>query len=41
MPLVPEYIKNLLPYKAGKPIDDVKRDLGLDNVIKLASNEIL
>ena len=39
MPLVPEYIKNLLPYKAGKPIDEVKRELGLSEVIKLASNE--
>jgi histidinol-phosphate aminotransferase len=26
-------------YKAGKPIDEVKRELGLDEVIKLASNE--
>jgi len=39
MSLVPDYIKNLLPYKAGKPIDEVQRELGLENVIKLASNE--
>ena len=26
-------------YKAGKPISEVKRELGLDEVIKLASNE--
>ena len=39
MSLVPDYIKNLLPYKAGKPIDEVQRELGLKNVIKLASNE--
>lgn len=26
-------------YKAGKPIDEVKRELGLEEVIKLASNE--
>ena len=39
MSLVPEYIKNLSPYKAGKPIDEVKRELGLDKVVKLASNE--
>ena len=39
MPLVPEYIKKLLPYKAGKPIDEVKRELGFKNVVKLASNE--
>ncbi|MCA9394992.1 MAG: histidinol-phosphate transaminase [Candidatus Omnitrophica bacterium] len=27
------------PYVPGKPIDEVKRELGLQNVIKLASNE--
>jgi histidinol-phosphate aminotransferase len=27
------------PYVPGKPIDDVKRELGLSDVIKLASNE--
>lgn len=27
------------PYVAGKPIDEVKRELGLDQVVKLASNE--
>lgn len=39
MPLVPQYIKSLEPYKAGKPIDQVKREYGLSDVIKLASNE--
>ena len=39
MSLVPNHIKNLLRYKAGKPIDEVKREFGLKNVIKLASNE--
>ena len=39
MSLVPDYIKNLLPYKAGKPIEEVQRELGIENVIKLASNE--
>ncbi len=39
MTLVPDYIKNLSPYKAGKPISEVQRELGLKNVIKLASNE--
>ena len=34
-----EEIKNLQPYKPGKPIEDVKREYGLDKVIKLASNE--
>ena len=27
------------PYVAGKPIEEVKRELGLDHVVKLASNE--
>jgi histidinol-phosphate aminotransferase len=27
------------PYAPGKPVDEVKRELGLDRVIKLASNE--
>ncbi len=34
--------KNLLkinPYEAGKPIEEIKRELGLREVIKLASNE--
>lgn len=39
MPLVPPYIESLQPYKAGKPIDEVKRELGLSHVVKLASNE--
>lgn len=29
----------LVPYQPGKPIEDVKRELGLKEVIKLASNE--
>ena len=32
-------INNLSPYIPGKPIEEVKRELGLDRVIKLASNE--
>ncbi|MFP4697702.1 MAG: histidinol-phosphate transaminase [Eubacteriales bacterium] len=32
-------IESLRPYKPGKPIDDVKKEYGLDYVIKLASNE--
>src|SRR5262245_20152066 len=39
MPLVPEYIASLQPYKPGRPIDEVKREFGLSRVIKLASNE--
>lgn len=32
-------IEKLKPYVAGKPISEVKRELGLSDVIKLASNE--
>lgn len=32
-------IQSILPYPAGKPIDEVKRELGMEKVIKLASNE--
>ena len=39
MSLVPNHIRNLLRYKAGKPIEEVQRELGLKKVIKLASNE--
>jgi histidinol-phosphate aminotransferase len=39
LPLVPPYIESLQPYKAGKPIDEVKREFGLERVVKLASNE--
>lgn len=39
MPLVPPYIESLQPYKPGKSIDEVRRELKLENLIKLASNE--
>ena len=39
MALVPSYIKQLTSYKPGKPIEEVKRELGLQDIIKLASNE--
>jgi len=39
MTLVPPYIESLQPYKPGKSIDELKRELGLKEVIKLASNE--
>lgn len=34
-----EPINGLFPYQPGKPIDELQRELGLDNIIKLASNE--
>ena len=39
MPLVPSYIQNLANYVPGKTIKEVHRELGLDHVDKLASNE--
>jgi len=38
-PLVPDYIRDLTPYKPGKPIREVQEELGLEHVVKLASNE--
>ncbi|MCS6859529.1 MAG: histidinol-phosphate transaminase [Abditibacteriales bacterium] len=32
-------ITRLKPYRPGKPIDEVKRELGLTDVVKMASNE--
>jgi histidinol-phosphate aminotransferase len=37
--IVKKRILNIKPYIPGKPIDEVKRELGLKNVVKLASNE--
>lgn len=39
MGLVRKNILNITPYIAGKPIEETKRELGLKEVIKLASNE--
>lgn len=38
-PLVPPFIETLQPYVPGKPIEETERELGIKNVIKLASNE--
>ena len=38
-PLVNSSIASLKPYVPGKPVEEVKRELGLDDVLKLASNE--
>ncbi len=36
---VPSHIGELLPYQPGKPIEEVRRQLGLEHVVKIASNE--
>ncbi|SVD75278.1 uncharacterized protein METZ01_LOCUS428132, partial [marine metagenome] len=38
MPLVPKHIRELQAYKPGQNIAEVQRKIGLDNIIKLASN---
>jgi histidinol-phosphate aminotransferase len=37
--LAPPYIRNIAPYQPGKPISELERELGLKDIIKLASNE--
>ncbi|MDM7914720.1 MAG: histidinol-phosphate transaminase [Candidatus Eisenbacteria bacterium] len=39
-PVAPEYVRNLAVYVPGKPIEEVRRELGItDQIVKLASNE--
>ena len=37
--LAPPYIRAIAPYQPGKPISELERELGISNIIKLASNE--
>src|SRR5947208_11554258 len=37
--LVRPALAGLIPYEPGKPVEEVQRELGLDRVVKLASNE--
>src|SRR5579871_3210112 len=37
--LANSYIRSLIPYQPGKPIEEVERELGIHSIIKLASNE--
>ena len=37
--IIPEHIRQLKPYKAGRTIDEVKEEFGLESVVKLVSNE--
>ncbi len=32
-------LDDLVPYEPGKPVDELRRELGLDRIVKLASNE--
>lgn len=35
----PEYVYKINPYVPGKPIEEVEREKGIKNIVKLASNE--
>ncbi len=35
----PEYIQSIKPYVPGKPVEELQRELGIENAVKLASNE--
>jgi len=37
--LAPSYIRAIAPYQPGKPISELERELGLTDIVKLASNE--
>ncbi len=37
--LVPEHILEITPYQPGKPVEELQRELGITDCIKLASNE--
>src|SRR5262245_52169203 len=39
VPFVRPAVAGLSPYVPGKPVEDVQRELGLERVVKLASNE--
>jgi histidinol-phosphate aminotransferase len=38
-PLIRPALADLVPYEPGKPVEEVQRELGLERVVKLASNE--
>nr|VFJ68639.1 MAG: histidinol-phosphate aminotransferase [Candidatus Kentron sp. FW] len=37
--LAPDNIRSLQPYRPGKPIEELERELGIPDIVKLASNE--
>jgi histidinol-phosphate aminotransferase len=37
--LISPHLSQLTPYQAGKPLEELERELGLTDAIKLASNE--
>ncbi len=39
VPTAPKHVQELAPYQPGKSIEEMRRQLGLEKIIKLASNE--
>ena len=39
LPDIADNITRLVPYTPGKPVEEVERELGLTDIVKLASNE--
>lgn len=37
--LVPARVERMVPYKPGKPVEELERELGIQGAVKLASNE--
>ena len=37
--LAPANIREIAPYQPGKPISELERELGVTDIVKLASNE--
>lgn len=37
--MVPEHINEIPPYSPGKPVQELQRETGIENAIKMASNE--
>ncbi len=37
--LATQAVRGLTPYQPGKPMDELERELGIDDIVKLASNE--
>ena len=37
--LAAQGVQGLTPYVPGKPVEELERELGISNIIKLASNE--
>ena len=39
MKLAHPHLASLEPYQPGKPVEELERELGIENAVKLASNE--